>query len=73
MNKIFTSPKKRAFILAEKIAQLVDTKLEISDSLLERDFGELERLQVSRKGIKNFVTSSDRNSESKIIYELSKI
>lgn len=41
-------------------------------AIVVRDFGELERLQVSRKGIKNFVTSSDRNSESKIIYELSK-
>ncbi len=41
-------------------------------SIVVRDFGELERLQVSRKGIRNFVTSSDKNSESKIIYELSK-
>lgn len=40
--------------------------------MIVRDFGELERLQVSRKGLRNFVTSSDRNSESKIIYELSK-
>ena len=40
--------------------------------LLVRDFGELERLQVSRKGFKNFVTSADRNSEDKIMYELSK-
>ncbi|MDR1391249.1 MAG: inositol monophosphatase [Holosporales bacterium] len=39
---------------------------------LVRDFGELEKLQVSRKGFKNFVTSADKNSESKIIYELSK-
>lgn len=41
-------------------------------SIVVRDFGELERLQVSRKGIRNFITSSDKNSESKIIYELSK-
>lgn len=37
-----------------------------------RDFGELERLQVSRKGLKNFATSSDKNSESRIIYDLSR-
>lgn len=40
--------------------------------LLVRDFGELERLQVSRKGFKNFVTSSDKNSEDRIRYELAK-
>lgn len=40
--------------------------------LLVRDFGELEKLQVSRKGFRNFVTSADRNSEDKIMYELSK-
>jgi myo-inositol-1(or 4)-monophosphatase len=40
--------------------------------LLVRDFGELERLQVSRKGFSNFVTSADKRSEEKIAYELSK-
>jgi myo-inositol-1(or 4)-monophosphatase len=39
---------------------------------LIRDFGELEKLQISKKGFKNFVTSADRNSERKIIEELSK-
>ncbi|MDR2666954.1 MAG: inositol monophosphatase, partial [Holosporales bacterium] len=39
---------------------------------LIRDFGELEKLQISRKGFKNFVTSADRNSECKIMKELSK-
>ncbi|MDR1609281.1 MAG: inositol monophosphatase [Holosporales bacterium] len=41
-------------------------------SRLVRDFGELEKLQVSRKGLSDFVTSADRNTESKIMYELSK-
>ena len=40
--------------------------------LLVRDFGELERLQVSRKGFKNFVTSADRKSEERIFNELEK-
>lgn len=39
---------------------------------LVRDFGELERLQVSRKGVGNYVTSADTRSEKKIIEELSK-
>lgn len=38
---------------------------------LLRDFGELEKLQVSHKGFRNFVTSADRNSEAKIVHELS--
>ena len=37
---------------------------------LLRDFGELEKLQVSHKGFRNFVTSADRNSEARIIQEL---
>lgn len=39
---------------------------------LVRDFGELEKLQVSRKGVGNYVTSADTRSEKKIISELSK-
>ena len=37
---------------------------------LSRDFGELEKLQVSHKGFRNFVTSADRNSEARIVQEL---
>jgi myo-inositol-1(or 4)-monophosphatase len=40
--------------------------------LLVRDFGELENLQVSRKGFKNFVTIANLRSEELIIKELSK-
>lgn len=39
---------------------------------LIRDFGEIENLQVSRKGPGEFVTASDINSEKTITYELSK-
>ncbi len=39
---------------------------------ITRDFGELERLQVSKKGFKDFVTSSDRRAENQIQYFLSK-
>ncbi len=37
-----------------------------------RDFGELEKLQISKKGFQNFVTSSDKKAEENIIYILSK-
>lgn len=37
-----------------------------------RDFGELERLHISRKSFQNFVTSADRKAEEQIIYVLSK-
>jgi len=39
---------------------------------LVRDFGEIENLQVSRKGVGDFVTSADLRSERTIIRELEK-
>lgn len=39
---------------------------------LARDFGELENLQVSKKGTKDFVTSADLKAEKILISELSK-
>ena len=37
-----------------------------------RDFGEVEKLQVSRKGPRDFVTKTDRQAEKIIIEELNK-
>lgn len=37
-----------------------------------RDFGEIDKLQISKKGIANFVTSADVKAEQKIIEELKK-
>src|SRR5450631_4650624 len=39
---------------------------------LKRDFGELEKLQVSLKGPANFVTSADRRAEETLFAELSR-
>ena len=39
---------------------------------LKRDFGELEKLQVSLKGPANFVSSADRRAEETLYRELSK-
>lgn len=39
---------------------------------LIRDFGELEKLQVSRKSFGNFVTTADEKAESILLEELSK-
>ena len=39
---------------------------------LVRDFGELEKLQVSKKGACDYVTSADTRSEKIIVEELSK-
>jgi myo-inositol-1(or 4)-monophosphatase len=39
---------------------------------LVRDFGELEHLQVSKKGLGDFVSTADKRSESILIHELSK-
>lgn len=37
-----------------------------------RDFGEIDKLQISKKGIANFVTSADIRAEQRIIEELGK-
>lgn len=39
---------------------------------IQRDFGELEKLQISKKGISNFVTSSDLRTEKLLVEELRK-
>ena len=38
-----------------------------------RDFGEVEKLQVSKKGPYDFVTKTDKHVEKVLIEELSKI
>lgn len=40
---------------------------------LARDFGEVENLQVSKKGPGDFVTSADHRSEKTLVRELSKV
>ena len=46
---------------------------EKASKLVIRDFGEVEKLQVSKKGPKDFVTKTDKNVEKILIEELSKI
>ncbi|MDC3099279.1 inositol monophosphatase [Candidatus Pelagibacter sp.] len=45
---------------------------EKASKLLIRDFGEVEKLQVSKKGPRDFVTKTDKRVENIIIDELSK-
>ena len=45
---------------------------EKASKLVIRDFGEVEKLQVSKKGPKDFVTKTDKRVENIIIEELSK-
>ena len=45
---------------------------EKASKIIIRDFGEIENLQVSKKGPKDFVTKTDRKVEKTIINELSK-
>ena len=45
---------------------------EKASRVLVRDFGELEKLQVSKKGPRDFVTNSDIKAEKIIIEELKK-
>ena len=45
---------------------------EKASKILIRDFGEIEKLQVSKKGPSDFVTNSDLRVEKIIIEELKK-
>jgi len=45
---------------------------EKASKIVIRDFGEVEKLQVSKKGPRDFVTKTDKRVESIIIEELSK-
>ena len=45
---------------------------EKASKVIIRDFGELENLQVSKKGPKDFVTKTDKRVEKILIEELSK-
>ena len=43
---------------------------EKASKIIIRDFGELENLQVSKKGPKDFVTKTDKRVENILIEEL---
>ena len=45
---------------------------EKASKIIIRDFGEVENLQVSKKGPKDFVTKTDKRVEKILIEELSK-
>ena len=45
---------------------------EKASKVLIRDFGEIEKLQVSKKGPSDFVTNSDLKTEKILIQELKK-
>ena len=45
---------------------------EKASKVIIRDFGEIENLQVSKKGPKDFVTKTDKRVEKILIDELSK-
>ena len=45
---------------------------EKASKVIIRDFGELEKLQVSKKGPKDFVTKTDKRVEKILIEELTK-
>ena len=45
---------------------------EKASQILIRDFGEVEKLQVSKKGPRDFVTNADKKVEKILVNELSK-
>ena len=54
------------------ILNIMINTCEKAAKILIRDFGEIENLQVSKKGPKDFVTNSDKKVENLIIKELLK-
>ena len=54
------------------ILNIIIKSCEKASKILIRDFGELENLQVSKKGPKDFVTNSDKKVEKILIEELLK-
>ena len=46
---------------------------EKASKVIARDFGEVENLQVSKKGPKDYVTKTDRRVEKILIEELGKV
>ena len=54
------------------ILNIIIKSCEKASKVLIRDFGELENLQVSKKGPKDFVTNSDKKVEKILIDELLK-
>ena len=54
------------------ILNIIIKSCEKASKILIRDFGELENLQVSKKGPKDFVTNSDKKVEKILIEELQK-
>ena len=46
---------------------------EKASKVIIRDFGEVEKLQVSKKGPRDFVTKTDKRVENILIDELSKV
>ena len=46
---------------------------EKASKIIIRDFGEVENLQVAKKGPRDFVTKTDKRVEKILIEELSKV
>ncbi len=60
------------FTTRSSIVNVITSAIEKASRGLIRDFGEIEQLQVSRKGLGDFVTTADHRSESILISELRK-
>lgn len=60
------------FTTRSALVNVITVAIEKASKSLIRDFGELEHLQVSRKGLGDFVSAADRRSESILIAELQK-
>lgn len=68
----FLSPNEQSRMLRSALINVMVQAARKAARGLKRDFGEVERLQVSRKGPGNFVTIADRRAEEVLYGELEK-
>ena len=66
-----SSPKHSRMSQSAIITMITRAALKAGKGV-QRDFGEIDKLQVSRKGIANFVTSADLRTEKVLVEELQK-
>ena len=79
-DEVLVDTRNLEYIKKFKIMNSISANLNImikasekASKILIRDFGEIENLQVSKKGPKDFVTNSDLKTEKIIISELKKL
>ena len=65
-------PNSRIFMAQSALINVIFRAAEKAARGLVRDFGEVENLQITRKGVADFVSTADTDAEKAIMFELKK-